>query len=220
MKKLSLFISVFLIGSFTNAESRFSKVVDKTIASVVKIQTLSIQDGVVQGALGSGVLIDSAGHILTCEHMVPPGSVLIYVSLYRSSSTLHLATVMRRDHARDLALIRLVNYSTPTPRVELSRTPVVVGDEVVAIGMPFGLQWSVTTGIVSGLHREGLAVNLTQTDAAINPGNSGGPLFDLDGRIIGINQSGYMGANNLGFAVPVEEIRSFLSIFRGLEETF
>lgn len=215
------FIGVLLTLTLVAAcgGNRFTQVVDKTIGSTVKIQVSGVQGGALASWLGTGVIIDSAGHILTCEHVVPTRSVLIYVTLYRSR-TVHLARVLRRDRKRDLALIQFVNYPLSTHAVELSRGPVSVGDEVVAIGMPYGLDWSVTTGVVSALHRTGLAVNLTQTDAAINPGNSGGPLFDMEGRIVGINESGYQGANNLGFAVSVEEIRGFLSVFKGLEETF
>ena len=205
--------------TLSHAESRFSKVVDRTAASVVKIEVIAFDtDGVMKAWLGTGVLIDSMGHIVTCEHVVPRGTAIIKVHLYRSSETAITATVIRRDVKRDLALIQLVDYSTPTPSVALSTTPVMVGDEVVAIGMPYGLDWSVTTGIISALHRAGLAINLTQTDAAINPGNSGGPLFNLEGEVVGINESGYQGANSLGFAVSVVEIKKFLSIFYGLEQ--
>lgn len=201
-----------------NAASRFSRVVDQRIASVVKIEVVSAQGNEVNAWLGSGVLIDSKGHILTCAHVVEGYPIVIAVYLYGSSATYHSAIVLRRDNARDIALLQLVNYSTPTPSAPLSVKPVLVGDEVVAIGMPHGFDWSVTAGVVSGLNRQGLALNLLQTDTAINPGNSGGPLFNLDGDIVGINESGLMSAQNMGFAVSVGEIRKFLAVFVGLEE--
>ncbi len=217
-KRLALTLGAFALVVSLQAASRFTPIVNKTLDSVVLIQGMSVSsNGVVQRWSGSGVLISDNGHILTCAHVVD-GATMLIARLHTSSATARRLIVLRRDYARDLALVKLVNFSTPTPHVMLATEHPQVGDEVVAIGHPYGLDWSVTAGIVSGLHREGLAINLLQTDAAINPGNSGGPLFNMLGEVIGLNQSGIVGGNTTGFSVPLEEIRNFLSIFAGLSE--
>lgn len=217
--------ALLFVTVFGRAEEKFTPIVDKTIDSVVQIVSISfhqvggkkphVEMGI---GMGAGVLISTNGHILTCEHVVD-NAFLINVTLHGSTGSVHQATVIRRDFKRDIAVLKLVDYSTPTYSVRLAPQMPRVGDEVIAIGHPFDRDWSVTTGIISGLHREGLAINLIQTDAAINPGNSGGPLFNLNGEVVGLNQS-VADANSIGFSVSVAEIREFLSIFRGLEQVF
>lgn len=223
--------AALLLGFATrgcHAEERYTPIVTQNIGTVVKIVTRYC-DVVVDpktkkksidfdAKLGAGVLISSRGHILTCEHVVHGSPFLIDVVLYGSTTTHHSAVVLRRNFERDVALLKLVDYSTRTVAAQIASLLPSIGDEVVAIGHPLGLDWSVTTGVVSGLHREGLAVNLTQTDAAINPGNSGGPLFNMSGQVIGLNESLIGDANNMGFAVSADEIWKFLEVFNGLEE--
>ena len=161
-------------------------------------------------ASGSGFLIDDEGHVLTNAHVVE-GAKQVEVQLGEDGEP-QSAEVVGSDPSSDVALLKIddANGATPLPLGDSSKAD--VGDPVVAIGNPFGLDRTVTTGIVSALQRQIQAPNgfsisdVIQTDAAINPGNSGGPLLDGSGRVIGINsqiasQSG--GNEGVGFAVPI-----------------
>ena len=168
-------------------------------------------------ATGSGFLIDNEGHILTNNHVVE-GATKVEVRL-GSSATEHEAKVVGADPATDVALLKVdVPASQQHPLSLGNSAKVQVGDPVVAIGNPFGLDRTVTAGIVSALQRQIQAPNgfsishVIQTDAAINPGNSGGPLIDSEGRVIGINSQIQTGGGNdgnvgIGFAVPINTAR-------------
>jgi S1-C subfamily serine protease len=167
-------------------------------------------------ATGSGFLIDTEGHIVTNNHVVE-GATRVEVKL-GSSDTSHTAEVVGTDPATDVALLKvdvLADQQHPLSLGDSSK--VQVGDPVVAIGNPFGLDRTVTSGIVSALQRQIQAPNgfsishVIQTDAAINPGNSGGPLIDSSGSVIGINSQIQTGGSNgnvgIGFAVPINTAR-------------
>jgi S1-C subfamily serine protease len=168
-------------------------------------------------ATGSGFLIDDEGHIVTNNHVVE-GATKVEVRL-GSSDTEHEAEVVGADPATDVALLKIdVPAGQQHPLTLGNSAKVEVGDPVVAIGNPFGLDRTVTAGIVSALQRQIQAPNgfsishVIQTDAAINPGNSGGPLIDAEGKVIGINsqiQTGGSGDGNvgIGFAVPINTAR-------------
>jgi S1-C subfamily serine protease len=168
-------------------------------------------------ATGSGFLIDNEGHIVTNNHVVE-GATKVEVRL-GSSDTEHEAEVVGADPATDVALLKIdVPADQQHPLTLGNSARVEVGDPVVAIGNPFGLDRTVTAGIVSALQRQIQAPNgfsishVIQTDAAINPGNSGGPLIDAEGKVIGINsqiQTGGSGDGNvgIGFAVPINTAR-------------
>jgi S1-C subfamily serine protease len=165
-------------------------------------------------ATGSGFVIDREGHILTNAHVVD-GAERIEVTLGNVDSSEPVnARVVGEDASTDLALLEVDAPSDQLHPLALGdSTQLQVGDSVVAIGNPFGLDRTVTTGIVSALQREirapnGFTIdNVIQTDAAINPGNSGGPLLGADGRVIGINSqiesAGGNGNVGIGFAVPI-----------------
>ena len=165
-------------------------------------------------ATGSGFVIDHAGHILTNAHVVD-GAQKIEVTLGNTDSSQPVsARVVGKDPSTDVALLKVDAPSDQLHPLALGdSSQLQVGDPVVAIGNPFGLDRTVTTGIVSALQREikapnGFTINnVIQTDAAINPGNSGGPLLDADGRVIGINSqiesAGGGGNVGIGFAVPI-----------------
>ena len=175
-------------------------------------------------ATGSGFLIDTEGHIVTNAHVVE-GADKIEVKLGASDKE-YTAEVVGTDPATDVALIKV-----DAPEEELhplalgDSSKVEVGDPVVAIGNPFGLDRTVTSGIVSALQRQIQAPNgfsishVIQTDAAINPGNSGGPLIDEEGQVIGINSqiqnTGNDGNVGIGFAVPINTARE---VVRQLEQ--
>ena len=166
-----------------------------------------------QGGLGSGVIVSPSGYILTNHHVIE-GADNIEVSLNDQRKA--RARVVGVDPETDLAVLK----------IELDRLPVVVlgnsddldiGDQVLAIGNPFGVGQTVTSGIISALGRNQLGINVfenfIQTDAAINPGNSGGALVDIQGHLMGINTAIYSrsgGNMGIGFAIPVSTARQVL----------
>ena len=164
------------------------------------------------GGSGSGSIIDKRGYILTNVHVIQ-GATKIYVSLYDGSQ--FEAEIVGTDLDSDLAVIKFdppKNKELKTISFGKSES-LKVGQRVIAIGNPFGLERTMTTGIVSGLGRpiqnsnNRIIRNMVQTDAAINPGNSGGPLLDTNGKMIGINtmiQSSSGNSAGVGFAVPSE----------------
>jgi len=161
------------------------------------------------GAEGSGFVIDTDGHIATNQHVVD-GATSITVTF--SNGHTAKATVVGTDPSTDVAVIKVdAPASELHPLAFADSNKVKVGDGVVAIGSPFGLEGTVTTGIVSALNRTIDAPNnftisgAIQTDAAINHGNSGGPLLDADGNVVGINaqiESDSGGSDGVGFAIP------------------
>jgi S1-C subfamily serine protease len=167
-------------------------------------------------ATGSGFVIDEEGHLLTNNHVVE-GATKITVTL-GSEDESYPAKVVGTDPATDVALLKVDVPSDKLHPLALGdSSELEVGDPVVAIGNPFGLDRTVTSGIVSALQRQIEAPNgfsishVIQTDAAINPGNSGGPLIDADGRVVGINsqiETGGGGGNvGIGFAIPINTAR-------------
>jgi serine protease Do len=163
-------------------------------------------------SVGSGVVVDKRGLILTNNHIIE-GATLVQVSLSDDGERPreYLAKVIGRDKQLDLALLE-VAADRPLPTVRLGDSSRLrVGDYVVAIGNPYGLAHTVTRGILSArgraLGESGPEAPLLQTDASINPGSSGGPLYDLDGRLVGINTAIVEGAHGIGFALPVDFVR-------------
>jgi S1-C subfamily serine protease len=165
-------------------------------------------------ASGSGVVLDDEGHVLTNNHVVEGGEE-IQVS-FESEGQMYPAEVVGTEPNSDLALLKVEAPAAKLHPLKLGdSSKVEVGDPVVAIGNPFDLQRTVTSGIVSALQREiqapdGVTIdNVIQTDAAINPGNSGGPLINADGEVIGINSQiltggeGSEGNVGIGFAIPI-----------------
>src|SRR5215213_3874476 len=167
-------------------------------------------------ATGSGFVIDDEGHILTNNHVIE-GAEKVTVKLGKSEKS-HPAEVVGTDPGTDIALLEVDAPAKELHPLTLGRSSETeVGDPVVAIGNPFGLDRTVTSGIVSALQRQIEAPNgfsishVIQTDAAINPGNSGGPLIDAEGRVVGINSQIAAGAGGgnvgIGFAVPIDTAR-------------
>ncbi len=165
-------------------------------------------------SLGSGFIIDPSGLIVTNNHVID-GADEITVTL-QDNTTLK-ATVVGRDETGDIALLR-VKPDKPLPAVEFGDSDAArVGDWVLAIGNPFGLGGSVTAGIVSARGRnihQGPYDDFIQTDAAINRGNSGGPLFDMDGKVIGMNTAIYSpsgGSIGIGFSIPSDMVKNVVA---------
>ncbi len=178
------------------------------------IDPFTRRTGETQLGSGSGFVWDADGHVVTNDHVIQGASrALVQLADGRSLE----AQVVGRAPSHDLAVLRIGGDALPAPlpRPEPGEGGLEVGQSVLAIGNPFGLDWTLTTGIVSALDRDlpceaGRAISgLIQTDAAINPGNSGGPLLDARGRLIGVNTAIYSpsGASaGIGFAVPVSTV--------------
>ncbi len=152
---------------------------------------------------GSGLIVDSTGYIVTNNHVIGDAAE---IEVRFSDKTKLIAQVIGKDPDTDLALLK-VTTDRPLPSVRFGDSSTVkVGQWVLAVGNPFGLDRTVTLGVVSGIGRENINLsryeNFIQTDASINPGNSGGPLFNLRGEVIGINTAIINFAQGIGFAIP------------------
>ncbi len=179
----------------------------------------------VQNSLGSGVILSSDGLVVSNYHVVGGATQIRVVLTDREEFD---ATVLLADKKADLAVLRLKN-AHGLPAMKLARTRnVEVGDLVLAIGNPFGVGQTVSSGIISGLARSGGAVGnarayFIQTDAPINPGNSGGALVDMNGNLVGINTSILTrsgGSNGIGFAIPADLVAAFLDQARKGNKVF
>jgi S1-C subfamily serine protease len=173
-------------------------------------------------ATGSGFVIDAGGDILTNNHVID-GATPDSITVQFADKKTVKAAVVGKDPSTDLALLKVDPEGLALKALPLgSSNDVHVGDPTIAIGNPFGLDRTLTTGVVSALQRQiqapnGFAIkDVIQTDAAINPGNSGGPLIDSAGRVIGINSQietgggGAQGNVGIGFAVPIDTAKSIL----------
>ncbi|THJ17936.1 MAG: Do family serine endopeptidase [Nitrospira sp. CG24B] len=152
---------------------------------------------------GSGLIVDSDGHIVTNNHVIGDANE---IEVRFSDKTKRIAHVVGKDPDTDLAVLK-VTTDRPLPSARFGDSAgVKVGQWVLAVGNPFGLDRTVTLGVVSGIGRENINLsryeNFIQTDASINPGNSGGPLFNLRGEVIGINTAIINFAQGIGFAIP------------------
>lgn len=201
------------------AEQRIINVYERVSPSVVHITSRSeVYDfwrGVVpQEGSGSGFVLDREGHVVTNHHVIESAQT---VEVLLAGGSAYAAELVGSDPYNDLAVLRIDAPEDLLVPVEIgSATGLRVGQRVVAIGNPFGLDWTLTTGVVSALGRtieteNGEALGeAIQTDAAINPGNSGGPLLDTSGRVVGVNtaiRSPSGGSVGIGFAIPAETIQ-------------
>jgi S1-C subfamily serine protease len=193
----------------------YKGVVEITVTSSGSSSPLGGED---QRAQGSGFVYDSEGNVVTNEHVVD-GAQSVSVRFWNGDS--YPATVVGSDASTDLAVIKVDAPSSILKPLTLGdSSKLLVGDGVVAIGSPFGLEETVTSGIVSALHRQMQARNeftindSIQTDAAINHGNSGGPLLSSHGQVIGANaqiRSESGGSDGVGFAIPSNTIKTIAS---------
>ena len=169
-------------------------------------------------ALGSGVITDAAGTIITNNHVVPENEVKVILA----DGSDYDGIVLGRQPSQDLAVIQILDAPAGLPVARLGdAASLQVGEPVAAIGAPFALRGTLTTGVISALNRtfpgDGeipRVDGLIQTDAAINPGNSGGPLINAFGEVVGINtaiESPIQGSVGIGFAVPIEIVRRVLA---------
>jgi putative serine protease PepD len=204
--------------------SSIPAVAAKVLPSTVQI--IAEYDGKAQGATGSGWVFDRDGHLLTNNHVVAQAAVDNGpIEVIDQSGRKFKATVVGRSPVYDIAVLYAPEAKSLEPAAIGSADQMLVGETVVAIGSPLGLSASVTSGIISALHRpvttgdgsDSSFINAIQTDAAINPGNSGGPLMNLRGQVIGVNSAiaslgarssgGESGSIGVGFAIPIEQVQ-------------
>jgi Do/DeqQ family serine protease len=164
-------------------------------------------------SLGSGVIIDGEkGHLVTNHHVV---SRATEIKVITSEGKEHLAKILGSDPRSDLAVLK-IEVRERLPEVKMGNSDdLMIGETVIAIGNPFGLTHTVTTGVISATDRsvrteERVYRGFIQTDASINPGNSGGPLLNIDGEFIGINTAIYQKAQGIGFAIPVNKAKRII----------
>ena len=240
----SQILIIFLFGSVTWAENDnrrtpIVKAVERVGASVVNINTEEVAPAVRnpfrdsrnpffdhffkeffpsrdnnRRSLGSGVIIHPEGYILTNEHVVSKATIIKVTLIDKREFD---ARLVGADIKSDLAVIK-IETNENLPHISLGRSDdLMIGETVIAIGNPFGLQHTVTTGIISALHRSikggGNRVyrGFIQLDASINPGNSGGPLLNIEGSLIGINTAIFKQAEGLGFAIPINKAKRIIN---------
>lgn len=172
-------------------------------------------------SVGSGAVIHPSGYVLTNAHVVAQASELKVIFADKTELPAEVVASMAEE---DLAIIKVDTGGKRLPSVRLGRSDdLMVGETVIAIGNPVGLQHTVTTGIVSALERTleirpGVSFrDIVQTDAAINPGNSGGPLLNLVGEVIGVNTAIRSDAQNVGFAIAIDRVKAMLPELLGVE---
>jgi serine protease Do len=230
-------LAVFLVGVLAQtvwgeSSSRLTPVVRAVRDAMPAVVNIQGQKSIVEeesshpvskqvNGMGTGVLIDSRGFILTNFHVVD-GVKRINVTLSTGQS--YIAKIVARDPKTDLAIIR-INPTVDLPVVTMgSSQGLMAGETVIAVGNAYGYENTVTTGIISALHRN-VQVNetqqyldLIQTDASINPGNSGGPLLNIDGEMIGLNVAVRAGAQGIGFAIPVDNALEVATQLMSIEQ--
>ncbi len=213
---LSLWIDTFVVFAQTTDEKNNIEIYQSAAPGVVNILSVVITRDfffypVPQEGAGSGVIVDDRGYILTNNHVIKDATRL-EVTLFNGDKL--KAKLVGADPANDLAVIKIESQGRKLTAIPMAESQnLQVGQKVLAIGNPFGLGETLTTGIISSLgrtikSRSGMEIeDVIQTDASINPGNSGGPLLNSDGKIIGINTAilSPTGANvGIGFAIPVK----------------
>jgi S1-C subfamily serine protease len=200
----------------TNIEFSLAEVFERSERSVVQVNVLRGGDG----GIGSGFVYSNEGHIITNQHVVQDSSKVTVTFLDGES---YIGDVIGKDRDLDIAVVK-VNASNSThlqPLMIGDSSKLTVGEKIAAIGNPFGLSGSITSGIVSQIGRllpqdTGYSIpDVIQTDAAINPGNSGGPLFNMKGEVVGINtaiQSTTGEFTGVGFAVPSNTVKKVVPV--------
>jgi serine protease Do len=227
MSLLALLVSLSL-GDLNARKSPVVQVVERTSPAVVYIGTVQLVENRFRGrstleeyffgpheeqraveGLGSGVIVDPSGLIVTNDHVIK-GASEIHVVLADGRQL--NAEVIGSDSDADVAVLK-ISAPQPLPTAKLgTSSDLMIGETVIAIGSPLGLKKTVTVGVVSALGRtirqeDRVFNDFIQTDASINPGNSGGPLLNIDGEIIGINSAIISSAQNIGFAIPADKVK-------------
>ena len=212
-------------------EEKYASVINKVLPACVEIQVTgetivyTFEDLLagkepqikVRKAMGAGVYVSSKGHVLTCSHLFRKFTKIISITVLGPTGDAVAGSLKIAGKSVDLALVKVDYYQT-TPYVKVvDPRNLRVGQEVIAVGSPLGLSFSVTNGIISALYRDmENFYNVTQSNTALNPGNSGGPLFNLRGELVGVNTLIISPASapiftGLGFSVQAGQIIEFLT---------
>ena len=210
-----------VVNDSGKSQNIYHAVSDKAMPSVVGITTTTISTNNVfaiptqSEGVGTGVIVDSKGYILTNSHVVSDGQAVDVKVLFNDGSTTQ-GKVLWNDAKLDLAVVKVDKNGLTAAELGDS-DQVRVGDIAIAIGNPLGLEFqkSVTQGIISGLDRTIQTENetmtgLMQTDASINPGNSGGPLLNEKGQVVGINSAKVSSAEGIGFSIPINTAKPII----------
>jgi serine protease Do len=198
-------VSISELVEMPSSKRKFRKKTDDWWSNLQNWLSDSLKKKYLVQSLGSGVIYDSRGYILTNNHVIENADeIMVKLMDQREFS----AKVVGVDPLTDLAVLKIFSFSNfPVPTFGTTKD-LGVGEWVMAIGNPYGLDGTVTVGVISGTRRSDLGIatfeNFLQTDASINPGNSGGPLIDLDGNVIGINTAIAEIGSGVGFAIPME----------------
>lgn len=228
---LSLNLWVFAtLPSYGKVFQSFADIAEKALPGVVNIRTKTyvrkaqgqdlykfFLDGRIPQSssttsLGSGVIVSSAGHIVTNYHVIKDADRIEI--LFAKNKTQSSATILGSDPKTDLSLLKIDAPKQYLPLSLGDSSSLRIGDVVIAIGNPFGFSHTVTSGIISAKGRvigTGPYDNFLQTDASIHPGNSGGPLLDIRGRVIGINTAVAENGHGIGFAIPINMVKAIIS---------
>ncbi len=226
MLNVLLWVGLLLTPTASATSSGFERLLDAVVK--IDVREVTFEGGTKRfgSGIGSGVILSKDGLILTNAHVVSPEAVEINVTLANLERV--SATLVGWDHWTDLALIRLDMAEIKKRKLLFATAKLGNSDKlhpgqtVFAVGTPYGLTRTVTRGIVSNTQRHfedsrgvrgyetGAFNTWLQTDAAINPGNSGGPLVTENGKVVGINSRGYLGADNLAFAIPSKVARKII----------
>lgn len=188
------------IDLLQTAKGDFSAVIEDVVKGVVAVIT--------ENSMGSGFIVKTDGYVVTNYHVIQQGENIRVLTYEKEPLP---ATVLGVDRLRDLALLKIEGAYNALELADSDELQ--VGRKVIAIGNPLGLSFTVTEGIISGLEREGPngLAEYVQTDVSLNPGNSGGPLINTEGEVVGINNFKIGGAENLGFALESNVIKSSLN---------
>jgi serine protease Do len=218
--RIALTLAVFSGAATEKSHAQYARrtpvvdAVQKTRAGIVSVKVEKGSNWGRREVVGTGVVVDGRGYVLTNNHVVTGAERITVVS---SDNGEHPAKLFAEDAFHDLAILTLPDCRRLP---ELSFAPssdLMVGETVIAVGHPYGYTNTVSTGIVSALGREitmpsgETLTNLIQTDASINPGNSGGPLLNINGELVGINVAIREGARGIAFALPAEEVQRSLA---------
>jgi serine protease Do len=175
-----------------------------------------VQDGVVRvsvgNTIGSGFVVSYDGYVITNQHVVGNADTA-KVTIYRKGiGMICTADVISRNAEQDLALLKVkIHYDLLRPVSMGDSDSVEIGQHIFAVGEPYGYAQTLNVGVIAAASRQVDAYETIQIDAAINPGNSGGPLFDLDGKVIGVNFLKQSNAEHIGFAIPINTVKELFN---------
>jgi S1-C subfamily serine protease len=211
-------VSVAIWAAESTCNKSFSEVFREVSPSVVQIFSVSIDPFSlmhrVQHSVGTGFVIDDDGHVVTNAHLVH-GTSEVMISI--GEDDFLSAEIVGVDPISDLAIVKLAQPGDQLPRAPLGMSDGLdIGEEVLAVGYPFGIGKSATRGIISGMERvvpfstSSWMTPFIQTDAAISPGNSGGPLVNRCGEVVAVNTLGSMAGQNINFSIPIDIVQELL----------